>query len=355
MQTNYTIIPRLRPDQREVAQHPARFKVVACGRRWGKTTLGLAMAFYLAQTQRRVWWVAPTYGLAFHPWRRLRAAFAGTTDLVAQKLEAERYIALEDGGEISVKTAHDPDLLRGVGLDFVVLDEAAYLDRRTWEAVLLPALADRQGRALIVSPPKGRNWFWEAFRRGQDPAMGQWPSWRAPTSVNYLMPPTEISSARELLPRRLFEQEYEAAFIADGGTVFRGVEAAADPDAAQPGPRAGHTYVMGVDFGRHEDFTALAVLDVTERALVALDRFTEVSWSLQRARIAALAARWGVRAILAEANAMGEPNIEALQRDGLPVSGFTTTGRSKPPLIESLALAIEDGELTLLPDPVLLG
>src|SRR5690606_11877389 len=67
-------IPHLRDDQRAIAGHPARFKVVACGRRWGKTTLGLALAVAHARQGRRVWWVAPTYRLAFQPWRTLKAA-----------------------------------------------------------------------------------------------------------------------------------------------------------------------------------------------------------------------------------------------------------------------------------------
>ncbi len=119
---------------------------------------------------------------------------------------------------------------------------------------------------------------------------------------------------------------------------------------------------MGVDFGRAFDFTALAVLDASAShgglprpALVALERFSEVSWRLQRARIARLARLWDVRAVLAEANAMGEPNIEALLAEGVPVSAFTTTALTKPPLIELLVKAIEDREIGLLDDPALIA
>jgi hypothetical protein len=299
----------------------------------------------------RVWWVAPTYGLAFHPWRTFKLALS---EFWESKLEAERFIALPGGGSITVKTADNPDHLRGVGLDFVVVDEAAFIERSVWESALVPALADRQGAALIVSTPKGRNWFWEAYQRGADPLIPAWKSWSYPSESNPIIPARELEEVRALLPESVFQQEYEAVFLADGGEVFRGVRDAASADPVA-GPEAGHRYVMGVDFGRHMDFTAAAVIDAETGSMVALDRFSEVNWQLQRGRIAALARRWKVGTILAEANAMGEPNIEALQNEGLPVRAFWTTGKSKPPLIEGLVLALEEKSLRLLPDTVLLN
>ncbi len=351
------VIHPLRRDQIAIAGHPARFKVVACGRRWGKTSMGLRMAqLAVSKWQRDVWWVAPSYSLAFHPWLMLKAAFRDQWEI---KLEAERYIELPEGGSVTVKTADNPDLLRGVGLDLVIVDEAAFVERRTWEAVLAPALSDRRGRALLISTPCGRNWFWEAFQRGQDPLIPHWQSWRYPTSANPIIPDSEIDQMKAILPARTFRQEYLAEFIEDGGTVFRNVKQAATvPLDPPPVPIAGHRTYMGVDFGRYVDFTALAVIDADRTPapwLVALDRFSESNWVTQRERIARLAKHWQVETILAEANAMGEPNIEALRDMGLPVEAFMTTPKSKGPLIENLVKAIEEQDVLLMPDPVLIG
>ncbi|MBN2305138.1 MAG: hypothetical protein JXQ72_11705, partial [Anaerolineae bacterium] len=122
----------------------------------------------------------------------------------------------------------------------------------------------------------------------------------------------------------------------------------------EPGPVPGERYVMGVDWARAADFTCLAVMAAGSRRLVVLERFNEIGWELQRGRLASLAATWNPSAIWAEANSIGGPNIEALQAEGLPVIPFTTTASTKGPLIESLALALERGELAILPDPVLL-
>lgn len=347
-------LPELRPSQAVIAASSARFRVVACGRRWGKTTLGLVMAAQAAAKGHRVWWVSPTYGLSFHPWRLLKKVFTGQWE---HKLESERFIALPGGGTITVKSADNPDHLRGVGLDLVIVDEAAYVSRETWEAVLMPALADRRGSALLASTPNGQNWFWEAFVRGQDDALEQWQSWHAPTAGNPLIHPDEIAQAKAVLPARIFRQEYEAAFLPGGGSVFREVERMALAPS-DPAPAAGHRTVMGVDFGRYHDFTALAVIDCDAEpvpSLVALERFGEAEWAVQRERIIRLAQKWQVEAILAEANAMGEPNIEALRERGLPVRAFTTTAQSKGPLIENLVKAIEESEIHIMPDPVLLN
>ena len=338
--------------QAEIEKNGARFKVVACGRRWGKTTLGVHIAAKRAWSGgQRVWWVAPTYALAFEVWRDFKRRLAPFWE---HKLEAERHIDLPGGGSITIRSADDPNALRGVGLDYLVVDEAAYVVEEAWTAALRPALTDRRGHALLISTPRGRNWFWRLFLRGGDPAHPEWKSWQYPSASNRHLDPGEIEDARRLLPARIFRQEYLAEFLEGGGEVFRRVRPAATaPSDAIPQP--GRTYVMGCDWGRRDDFTALAVIDAEAGQMVALDRFTLVEWALQRERLVGLAGRWNVARILAEANAMGEPNIEALQHEGLPIEAFWTTAQTKQYLVESLGLAIERGELAILPDETLLG
>jgi len=108
---------------------------------------------------------------------------------------------------------------------------------------------------------------------------------------------------------------------------------------------------MGVDWAQKADYTALSVVCGDCRIELALDRFNQIDWRLQRARLDAMAKRYSVGHIEAEENSIGSPNIEALQGEGLPVYPFTTTAVSKPPLIQSLALAFERAECTWLDLP----
>lgn len=341
------------PAQTQILSSAARFKVVACGRRFGKTELGKLALIEHALKGGVCWWLAPTYRMASEVWRDLARSLAG---IAVQIQHTERRIELAGGGVITVRSTHVPSQLRGAGLDFAVLDEAAFMHPSIWAEIVRPMLLERRGGALFLSTPYGHNWFWGLYQLGQDAHQTDWASFRFASSANPAITPTELDAIRAQTPSHIYRAEYLAEFIADGGTVFREVQAAARASlSAQPHPA--HEYVMGVDWGRDGDYSALVVLDasVTPVQMVALERFNQVGYHHQRARLRQLAAHWGVARIWAEANSIGTVNIEELQREGLPVYAFTTTARSKPKLIESLALAIERGDLHLLPNETLLA
>jgi len=339
-------------NQKQVLKSKSRFRVVACGRRWGKTELGKRAIIRSAwKKDLACWWLAPTYGMASQVWRELK--LAARTIKGVQITEHERRIDFPGGGWLAIHSTHNPDRLRGAGLDFVVLDEAAFMHPSVWPQVVRPMLLERKGRALFLSSPNGLNWFWEIYQLGMS-RKRFWRGYHYTSADNPLIPPDELESIRVQTPERIFREEYLAEFLADVGQVFRGIaEAATAPLAAQPDPRT--RYVLGIDWGRDQDSTAIVVIDADSRRMVALDRFNQISWSLQRARLVALYDRWQPVVIWAEANSIGSPNIEALQAEGLPVRPFVTTAKSKPPLIEDLALAIERRDLALLPDETLLG
>lgn len=349
-QTRVTIDARPHPGQALVHRDGARFKLLACGRRWGKTRLGVNECLDVAAKGGRAWWVAPSYKMSEVGWRPLRQ-IAGKIGAEIRKVD--RQVILPGGGEVSVRSADNPDSLRGEGLDFVVVDECAFVPELAWTEALRPALSDRQGRAMFISTPKGRNWFWRLWQRGMDDTQGEWRSWQFPTSGNPFIAPTEIDAARRDLPERIYLQEYEAQFLEDAGGVFRRVMSVAT--ATEADPEEGHEYVMGVDWGKSNDFTVLAVGDLTAGRMVYLDRFNQIDYRVQRQRLQALADRYDPGVIIAESNSMGEPIIEQLQYDGLPVRGFTTTNATKAQIIEGLALAIERGEIALLNDPTLIA
>lgn len=291
--------------------------------------------------------------MASQVWRDLKASVRGLPGLDIS--ESERRIDSPGGGMIAVRSAHNPDNLRGEGLDLAVLDEAAYMDSRVFPEIVRPMLATNRGSALLLSTPFGRNWFWQLFQRGCDPQFhNQWQSFHFPTSSNPYIEPEELEDIRHSTSRRVWLAEYQAAFTDDTGQVFRGIRGAVGA-GANPQPRPDHRYVAGVDWGREGDYTAIAIIDIDDKRMVALDRFNRVGWSLQRGRLRSICDRWEPQQIWAEANSFGSPNIEALQQEGLPMRSFTTTSKSKSPLIESLALAIERKFIGLLDHPVLLA
>lgn len=279
----------------------------------------------------------------------------GLTDTIAIS-ETERRIDFgTSGGMIAIRSTHNPDNLRGAGLDFAVLDEAAFMLPDVWPEVVRPMLLDRRGGALFLSTPFGRNWFYHLYQLGLDPLEPDWAAFHFTSMDNRLIDPAEFATIQRTTPARVWREEYLAEFIEDAGQVFRGVRQAIYTPEMPIHHQEAHRYVMGVDWGRDNDYTVLAVIDATTRQLVDLERFNQIGWAVQRGYIRAAADRWQPQVIWAEANSIGSVNIEALQREGLPVRPFMTTSRSKGPLIEALALAIERRDIALLEDVVLLG
>ncbi len=237
-------LPPFHPRQAEIGWHEARFRVAACGRRFGKTRLGAALCVKTAAAGGRAWWVAPTYPVAMVGWRLIRRLALQVPGADIRK--SELLVVFPNGGEIQVRSADNPDSLRGEGLDFVVFDECAFIHEDAWLEAVRPALSDRKGRAMFISTPKGRNWFWRLWQRCIDEHDQEWYGWQLPTSDNPYIDPAEIEAARRSLPERVFQQEYLAQFLDDAGGVFRGVLEAATAEP-QDGAIGGHTYTLGVD------------------------------------------------------------------------------------------------------------
>lgn len=165
---------------------------------------------------KRIWWVAPSYKMAAVGWRVVRQ--------LAQQIpgvnirEADRIIEFPNNGTVQVRSADDPQSLRGEGLDGVVLDECAFMREEAWTEALRPALSDRKGWAFFISTPKGYNWFHDLWRRAEyDP---DWQSWRKPTTDNPFIDPAEIEAASQSIPEVIFRQEYQAEFLENIGGLF---------------------------------------------------------------------------------------------------------------------------------------
>ena len=199
-----------------VANSTARFKVLSAGRRWGKTRLGVWLCLEKAWKGGRAWWVAPTYAMALEGWKDLRQI--GIEHGVIVK-EAERTIITTTGGSVSVRSADAPDRLRGAGLDFIVLDECAYMKEQTWREVLRPTLTERQGGALFISTPRGFNWFEKLYTDSKK--LDDWERWQLPTITNPFVPESELEIAKKEIGSYLYSQEYEAKFVELSGGMFQ--------------------------------------------------------------------------------------------------------------------------------------
>ena len=300
-----------------------------------------------------VGWFSPTYKMLADVWRNVLMVLRP----VIKRVNAQEHrLELLTGGIVDMWSLDTPDIARGRKYHRVVIDEAAIVRALgdAWPAVIRPTLTDFEGDAWFLSTPKGRNYFYTLFARGQDPRQKDWASWQMPSSANPFLKSSEIEAMRADLPERIFAQEVLAEFLEDAGGVFRRVIDAATA-IGQEQAMDGHGYIVGVDWGKFNDFTVFTVLDANSRSVVCLDRFNQIDYTTQVGRLMALCDRFRPVALVAERNSMGEPLIEQLQRMGLPVYPFTTTVASKQIAIDALALAFERGEIKIIPDQTLIS
>lgn len=354
--------------QQKVLDSAARYKVMNCGRRWGKTVL--AAKIIVSKTRKSnqmLWWVAPTYKVVKRGYAEvLRQLPDGVLTHPAppeSNFDAGRSIILrfKNGTRMEFYSAERPEGMLGEGVDYAVLDEAARLKADVWNETVSPTLMDRSGGALLLSTPRGRNWFYKEWLKGQDPNEPSYDSWTFPSDSNPTLPAGEVEEMRKRLPRLVADQEVDAKFIAAGSSVFM-LHDKAHQDAEVAGnglvfefPPKGHV-VLGVDLARTTDFTVLYGARMRDRRNCYFERMQAVTWPEQKRRI-----RRAVRTLrkagaehvmlIMDSTGVGDPIVEDLESEGYDVVpiNFTT---HKENMVRLLAKDLEEAQAFILPDGV---
>ena len=210
----------LTPPQRQIFDDPARFRVISAGRRFGKSFLSMwEMARVARFPNKRVYYVAPSYRMAKQIlWNQIKEELIKRR-WVDKINESDLTIYLRNGSEIGLRSADNYDSLRGISLDMVVLDEAAFMKEDVWTMVLRATLSDRQGKAMFISTPQGMgNWFYDLyqFAKGEE----GWSAHQFTTIQGGNVTEEEIIAAKADLDPKTFEQEYEAKFTSTANNVY---------------------------------------------------------------------------------------------------------------------------------------
>jgi Terminase large subunit, T4likevirus-type, N-terminal/Terminase RNaseH-like domain len=333
-----------------------RFIVGACGSKFGKT-FGCSSRIIKEAWDNKDslnWWVAPTFAQS-------KMAFATIKKLLPKgfyheyKADLKLVILEPDGSERSViefKSGDNPDSLRGFGVNFAIMDEAARQPYDSFVSVWT-TLTQTMGRAIFISTPKGRGWFYDVYQRGEvlREEYPEWYSIRMPTWLNPHVKLEAIEQFKRNMPEDVFRQEVAAQFLLDSAGVFRGIKHCVRGVLEEPLP--GHSYVMGVDLARLRDFSVLTVMDRERKHVVYFERFNKIDWAVQYARIIDVAKRYNAVAVM-DSTGIGDPIVETIKSAGVRVEPYKIGGSTaKQQLIEKLRVSIENGRISFPNVPVM--
>lgn len=215
------VLPPLHPGQRLVADSAARYRVVCCGRQWGKTSLGAALAIAEAAQGGQVWWVSPTFDAGTQVWRIVAPMVAAVPGIKLENRPVYR-ITFPSGGSVQFRSADNPDSLRGATLDALIVDEAAHMREEAWQ-VAEPTLMIRKGWALFLSTPDGANWFKDLWDHARVTGP-EWEAWRFPSIDSPLVDAEYLEAKRATTSSVWFAQEYLAEFISGASGIFKAAD-----------------------------------------------------------------------------------------------------------------------------------
>lgn len=324
-------LPEPHTNQERILESRARFQVIMCGRRFGKSELATIKMITLGLQGLSIGYITPTYLLA----KMFFDAITGS--LPFQGNWADRKITFPNGGSAKFFTGNKLDNLRGQKFHFMIIDEASFIPglEEGWLNSIRPTLTDYAGGAMFLSTPRGKNYFSSLYYKAHN-GEADWQAFKFTTYDNPHIDPAEIDDARRQLPASVFEQEYLANPAENTANPFGSayIKQCTFP-ISQEKPAC-----YGIDLAKSVDWSVIIGLD-RNGSVCYLDRFQK-DWRQTKQAILSLP-----RApILLDSTGVGDPIFEDLQREGLAVTGFKFSSSSKQQLMEGLASAIQQRKIT---------
>ena len=329
-------IPDPHTGQVEILKNAKRFNVLQCGRRFGKTTLGVHIALFAAVAAKTYGWFSPTYKLMSEQWDEITRQL---NPVIAKTDKHTREVHLINGGRIDFWSLDKADAGRGRKYHGVIIDEASVVrDLKTkWEQDIRPTLTDYKGKGWILGTPKGHNYFHQMFLRGQK-SDEDWISWRLGTKDNPTIPDleTELLDAKKELPEAIFNQEYLGIPADDGGNPF-GVDAIRHCFIDQS---LHQTAWFGWDLAKSHDWTWGVGLD--EYGCQTINIRFQKPWAETKENIIT---HTKYVPALVDSTGVGDPIVEDLIAEGNNFQGFKFSSTSKQSLMTGLRAAIQQNKV----------
>ena len=328
------ILKKPHPKQLEVLNSKARFRVMMAGRRFGKSLISQDISIDRGINKENVAYITPTYQLGKIFFTEILKSLPIE---IYKKNEADLVINFITGGSIRFFTGERLDALRGLKFHLVIIDEASYIPnlQEGWNNSIRPTLTDYKGKAIFLSTPKGKNFFYSLYMKSDEP---DWESFKFTTYDNPHIDATEIDAAKIQLPNVVFEQEYMANPMENAANPFGSehINKCTKELSMQP------TDYYGIDLAKSVDWTVIIGMD-RQGNTTEVYRFQK-DWLQTKESIITICHK--NKPIVIDSTGVGDAIVEDLQKHFNSMHGFKYTATSKQQLMESLASSIHKGEIS---------
>lgn len=331
--------------------NPAYFVTQVAGRQSGKTLSTEIQAIYYAfhATNTLVWYVSPSDSQSKKIYNDIYGMLEGTGLITrSNNTQGVRTIYLLNKSRIEFKSAKAKNTLRGESVEYLILDEAAFIDEDVVYNILLPTMNVKGKKVVLSSTPRGKNFLWQLWHKAK--VNSNYKSLRYTTFQNPHRNDEIIRTLKEQLPEQQYKQEILAHFV-DKGSVFTGFKELATINPATPAKENLGTYnFVGIDIGMLNDETAIVVINDNNQ-MVCNKHFQVNSTEYIKQQIRDVFHKYNPVAGYMELNNQGLPIYNDLEKELKALKGFTTTSTSKQQIINELIAAVNKKEIALLQDP----
>lgn len=357
--SSQTKIKLYRPHIKQIPVHTACnddttfFVTIVAGRQSGKTALSQQQALFwsLDKPNIETYWVSPTAAQAAKVYKQLLKMIVNTPFIKSHKgSQGDTEIIFQNGSIIKFRSSAQEDSLRGETIDYLIIDEAAFVKESVYQEILLPMLNVRGKKVLIISTPKGKNWFHKMYVNGIN-GVSAHKSFKFTSMDNPYSNPIIIQIAKENLPDALFRQEYLGEFI-DATAIIENVHELAMLQLIKE-PVEGDKYYIGIDVALRNDFNVVIVMNQKDE-MVYYDRINNISSPELKERLVKIFDKWKPKKIYIEENNQGLPILQDLQKihKVKNIEGFLTTSKSKPEIVNNLINAFASRKIFIVDDEI---
>ena len=321
-----------------INNEPFKYYVLNIGRQWGKSKLGINQLLYWAINDKgcNIAWVTPIYKQGKKVFEEIKKATQGSGLFT---YDASELVVKGFGSTISFFSGERPDNLRGNTFDYLIVDEFAFTRSELWDEVLSATVLVKGKKVLFISTPNGKNHFYKmSLQHNYDERYKyfHFTSYDTPF-INHL----DLEERKRSLPNHIFRQEYLAEFIDDASGLFINVRA-----CVGTGQFTTKLY-GGLDIGRADDYTVLTIVNEKNQQ-VYVERWRHDEWTKIIDKVSYKINHFKAKTYV-EVNNQGDVFFEMLKKKcGQLVQPFVTSSKTKPIMIEDLAVLFEQKEVSIL-------